>query len=215
MDFSELQDKDFQRMMFPVNVMPDNVSPVDYFKKLQQWKEFNYKSTKVRFNKIFKWIALVYDMNSPFRIRIEDIIQRKVEVAKYVRLFDNVVEAKEEDRNVLLNKDDKVNRMIIAYVRMHRNSKYALVVGLESQFYEDLYTTQSGKKPNKPLYNTQNELEKAIQDLLANDNNQFLTEELLDYVEDQRISNIRPEDIAQLLLDGKKPISEEEIAEEE
>jgi len=208
----EIQNKDFDGLLYSVNLLKENTNPLKVFPKLRKWPEFrSCKDPVIKFNKIFKWIVLTYDMNSPFK-KIDDVIKRKLEVAKYVKLFDDNANIPEDVRKILLNEDKKVNRMIIAYARMHRESKYSLILGLEHKFYEDLLANQNGSTTIKPpLENTQRNLENAITDLLNQDHNTLLKHEFYEYIEDERLDNIRPEGIAQLLADGKVPVTEEEI----
>jgi len=206
----EIQNQDFDKLLFPVNLLGDNDDPLKVFGKLNKWAEFkSHKYPLLQFNKIFKWIVFVYDMNSPFQ-KINDIIKRKVEVARYVKLFEDANDISDDVKKILLNEDKAVNRMLIAYVRMHRESKYAVVVALEQKFYNDLLISQDGKKVNPAIEITQKKLEEARSDLFSHDNTSKLRQEFNEYMEEERIDAIRPEIIADLILEGKKPILEEE-----
>jgi len=206
----EIQNQDFDKLLFPVNLLGDNDDPLKVFGKLNKWAEFkSHKYPLLQFNKIFKWIVFVYDMNSPFQ-KINDIIKRKVEVARYVKLFEDANDISDDVKKILLNEDKAVNRMLIAYVRMHRESKYAVVVALEQKFYNDLLISQDGKKVNPAIEITQKKLEEARSDLFSHDNTSKLRQEFYEYMEEERIDAIRPEIIADLILEGKKPILEEE-----
>ena len=206
----EIQNQDFDKLLFPVNLLGDNDDPLKVFGKLNKWAEFkSHKYPLLQFNKIFKWIVFVYDMNSPFQ-KINDIIKRKVEVARYVKLFEDANDISDDVKKILLNEDKIANRMLIAYVRMHRESKYAVVVALEQKFYNDLLISQEGKKVNPAIEITQKKLEEARSDLFSHDNTSKLRQEFNEYMEEERIDAIRPEIIADLILEGKKPILEEE-----
>ena len=206
----EIQNQDFDKLLFPVNLLGDNDDPLKVFGKLNKWAEFkSHKYPLLQFNKIFKWIVFVYDMNSPFQ-KINDIIKRKVEVARYVKLFEDANDISDDVKKILLNEDKIANRMLIAYVRMHRESKYAVVVALEQKFYNDLLISQEGKKINPAIEITQKKLEEARSDLFSHDNTSKLRQEFYEYMEEERIDAIRPEIIADLILEGKKPILEEE-----
>jgi hypothetical protein len=103
--------------------------------------------------------------------------------------------------------------MIVAYVRMHRQSQYALVVGLENMFYEGLFQIQMGEAPkvgNKQITTVQKELEDAVTALLNQDNNAQVRDELFLFVEEERLE-LRSEDIANVFASGNKPFEKEEI----
>ncbi len=192
-------------MMFPVHMMPDNVDPVKYFDKLSKWEEFYYKGNIPQKNKVFRWIAFMYDKESPFRNKIPDANKRKVEIAKYVRMVTDANKVEDWVLKVLSAKNAQINRMVIAYVRMHRYPKYALTVGLENQFYTDLELTYAGKSltGKRSLTVTQQELEQSMIDLLNGDNNQSMHDSLFAVMEEERLSNFTPEGVAMALESGE------------
>lgn len=198
--------------MFPILEMPDNVDPVVFFPKLQRWEEFlDTKWSITRKNKIFKYIVLMYDKESPFLYKVPNLLQRKVEVSKYVKLVTDPKRVPDEILAMFRGNDAKFNSMIIAYVRMHRDVKYALVKGLENMYYKDLEVILSGDSPKKPIEQTEKALETAITELLNQDNDPQLQKELQKYMEEERLDTYRPEGIADMIAEGKDPFEGEEI----
>lgn len=211
----EFQKTDFDKIMFPILDMPDNVDPVKFFPKLQRWEQFyNVGGDIRRKNKLFRYIVLMYDKESPFRYKVNNLLQRKVEVAKYVKLVDNPKNVPEDVLNVFTGKNDKFNSMVIAYVRMHRDVKYALVVGLDNLYYSDLELIQSGNAPKKPIQETEQALESAVSELLSQDNDPQLQRELFRFMEEERLSTFRPEGIAEALMKGENPFEGKEVENE-
>lgn len=208
----EFQKSDFEKLMFRIDDMPDKVDPVEYFPKLKKWPEFSPQLgwTKTLKNKVFKWIVLMYDKESPFRVKTADALKRRLQVAKYVKLVDSFELIDPVVRRILQGDHPEVNRMIVAYVRMHRNSQYALVVGLDDMYYEDLFQVKMRNPVKKQITTTQKELESAITELLNQDNNAQLRGELALVMEEERLE-LRPEDIANMLALGHKPLAKEEI----
>lgn len=145
----------------------------------------------------------MYDKESPFLYRVNNILKRKVEVAKYVKLVENPKMVPEDVMDMFSGKDQKFNTMVIAYVRMHKDVKYSLVVGLDNLFYSDLEKIQAGLTPKKPINETQKSLEDAIADLLSNDDSPQLRTELFTLMEEERLSSFRPEGIAEALARGE------------
>lgn len=211
----EFQKSDFDKLMFRIDDMPDKVDPVEYFPKLKKWPEFSPQRgwSNTLKNKIFRWIVLVYDKESPFRLKVSDIMKRKLEAAKHVKLITSLTIIDPKVRNILQGEDAEANRMIVAYVRMHRQSQYALVVGLENMFYTGLFNVLNGEVPkgNKQITTIQKEFEDAVTELLNQDNNAQVRGELLLFVEEERINDLRPEGIAEIFATGKKPFADEDI----
>jgi hypothetical protein len=209
----EFQKSDFAKLMFPIVDMPDDVDPVKFFKRLQRWEEYyNTKWPILKKNKVFRYIVLMYDKESPFRERITDLNQRKIEAARFVKLITDPKIVPGDIMDIMVGMDQKFNTMVIAYVRMHRDSKYALVVGLENLFYADLLKTQAGETPKKPIHETQENLENAIIELLNQDNSPQLKRELFEFMENERLSKYRPEGIADILSKGGNPFEGKEFA---
>jgi hypothetical protein len=198
--------------MFPIMKMPDNIDPVKFFPKLQRWQEFyNTKWPIIKKNKVFRYIVLMYDKESPFLYKVNNILKRKVEVAKYVKLVENPKMVTEDVMDMFSGKDQKFNTMVIAYVRMHKDVKYSLVVGLDNLFYSDLEKIQAGLTPKKPIDETQKSLEDAIAGLLSNDDSIQLKTELFAFMEEERLSTFRPEGIAEALSKGINPFEGKEF----
>lgn len=192
-------------MMFNVAAVPPQKHVTNAFKRLRKIKEFKLTLNVLHKDKVIRYIMFLYDQRSPFRIKFNDILQRKVEVARGAGweiesngLFNDEVER-------LLRGDNKsANRMAVAFIRLHRNFKYSYLIALEETFYRFLNETMEGDMKNvEKMKNTQVELEDIITELNNEDNNPHLRAELLRYVEEARL-NLRPEDIARLAQKRKK-----------
>jgi len=189
-------------MMFPVHMMPDNIDPVKYFEKLSKWEEFYRKGDIHKKNKTFRWIAYMYDKESPFREKIQDANKRKVEIARYVKMFSDPKIVEEWVMKILNGTNPDVNTMVIAYIRMHRHPKYALTVGLENQFYSSLEKVSSGSNQKIALTSIQQDLENAMTELLNGDHNPNMHNALFAYMEEERLANFSPEGVAMAIESG-------------
>jgi len=208
----EFQAADFSNLMFDVTRLPDNIDPVKFFPKLDKYEEFkntNFPNTKKA--RIFKYIVYMYDKESPFKTKIPDLYKRKIEIAKYVKLISDPKFVDEAIKKILRSDDYKVNRMIISYCRMQCNPLYSLVEGLNEVYYTDLLSVRNKEETKKPLEKTQAELQKASQELLTQDNTPSLLKSLFDFIEEERINDLRPEGIAEIFSQGKKPFEGEEV----
>ncbi len=197
-------------MMFNVVEVPPQKHIVNAFPKLKKVREFTRKLAGLNKNKVLKYIMFLYDKNSPFRVKYQDVLQRKVEAARGAGwetveggIFSDDVE------RILRGHNGFVNEMAVAFIRLHRNFKYSYLVGLEESFYRMMLEIMSGEMGNVgKMKQTQEELESVMLELTAEDNNPELRDTLLRYVEQARL-NLRPEDIARIAKE-QEAIQEEE-----
>ena len=195
-NFSE---KEFTRMMFNVLEVPPQKHIVNHFAKLKKVREFSRPLARLNKNKVIRYIMFLYDKNSPFREKFQDVLKRKVEAARGAGwetgeggVFTNDVE------EVLRGHNITINEMAVAFIRLHRNFKYSYLVGLEESFYRMLLEIMTGEMSNvQKMKSTQAELEDIILELTNEDNNPGMRDTLLRYVEQARL-NLRPEDIARI-----------------
>jgi len=211
----DFQSKDFRKMLIPVNEIPNKGNFIANT-VLDKFPEFHQPIHNLNKNKIIKWIACVYDKESPFVIKFDDLNERKFAALEWCDL--DIRNASKNNQKllkiILKNRNKAVNKMIVSYVRAHNNSKYALCKGLEKQYYDELEMIQNGGvKRGVNIYNTQKRLESAMTDLLSGDRNTELEAELHASITFENLRRLRPEGIAQLLMEGEDPISEEEIYE--
>jgi hypothetical protein len=149
----------------------------------------------------------MYDKNSPYRMKFPDVLKRKIEVAHDCGFetveggnFNSPVE------DFLRGKNRVVNQKIIAYVRLHRSYKYSYQISIESAYYNLMLEILGGETKNiTKARELKDELEDNLLELLNKDNNPYLKDEILRYMENERLQ-LRPEDIAKKLQDGETPI---------
>jgi hypothetical protein len=100
-----------------------------------------------------------------------------------------------------------VNQKIVQYVRHHKNYKYAYQVSIEASYSNLMLDIQGGEtKSISEARKLRDELEENLLELLNQDNNPYLRDEILRYMEDERLA-LRPEDIAKKLQNGEPPIT--------
>ena len=143
-----------------------------------------------------------------YRKKYPDVLKRKIEVAHDCEFqveaggnFESPVE------DFLKGKNRVVNQKAVAYVRLHRNFKYAYMVTIEESYYALMLEILGGEtKKIATAKEVQGELEETLLEILNQDNNPYLRDEILRYMEDERLE-LRPEDIAKKMQEGKSPIS--------
>jgi hypothetical protein len=201
--------KEFQQMMYNPERVPEGTSVLQFYKELGKIKEFKASAGEaIDDNKVMLYILCMYDKNSPYRKKFTDVLKRKIEVAHdtgFQTIEGGNFEPPVED--FLKGRNEKVNKKIVAYVRMHRNYKFAYLVTIDESYF-NLMLEILGGKTNKisDAKEVQGELEETLLEILNEDTNPYLRDEILRYMENERLS-LRPEDIAKAMQEGKSPIS--------
>jgi len=208
MKLGQFHDKEFAQMMYSPAKIPEGTGVLSFYKDLSKVKEFRLDPGEgIENNKLMVYILLMYDKNSPYRTKYSDPLKRKVEIAHdagFELIEGGIFEAPVED--FLRGRNAIVNRKISAYVRLHRSYKYAFQVMIESSYYNLMEEILGGEMKNfSKARDLKDELENNLLELLNQDNNPILKDEILRYMEAERLA-LRPEDIAKKLQDGEKPV---------
>lgn len=134
---SSFHPKEFQQMMYNPERIPSGTSVLQFYKDLAKIKEFKTSSGEgIDDNKVLLYVILMYDKNSPYRKKFADVLKRKIEVAhdtEFPTIEGGNFEPPVED--FLKGRNEKVNKKIVAYVRMHRNYKYSYLVTIDESYY--------------------------------------------------------------------------------
>jgi hypothetical protein len=192
-----------------VEKIPEGTSILQYYKDLNKIREMKLDpGVGIDNNLLLIYIILMYDKSSPYRKKYPDILRRKIEVAHDVGF--ETIEGGEFDAPIedfLRGKNRVVNQKIVQYVRHHKNYKYAYQVSIEASYSNLMLDIQGGEtKSISEARKLRDELEENLLELLNQDNNPYLRDEILRYMEDERLA-LRPEDIAKKLQNGEPPIT--------
>ena len=210
MKLGQFHNKEYINMMFNPEKIPEGTSVTQFYKELGKIREFRASAGEgIDNNKVHLYILLMYDKYSPYRKKYSDVLKRKIEVAhdcgfEVVEggVFDSPIEDMLKGRNVI------VNKKIVQFVRMHRNYKYSYQVSVEATYANLMLDIQSGgTKEIKTLGELRNELEENLLEMLNEDNNPYLKDEILRYMENERLA-LRPEDFAKKARDEETPKKE-------
>jgi len=210
---SQFNDKEFSQMMYNPIRIPEGESVLRFYKDLNKVRAFKLDpGPGIDNDKLMQFVFCMYDKNSPYRKKFPDVLKRKIEVAHDVGFEDiggGQFESPIED--LLKGRNEIVNRKVVEYVRLHRNFKYAFLVSIEASYYNIMVDIMGGAtKQINDARNIQTELEDTLIEIMNQDNNPYLKDEILRYMEDERLK-LRPEDIAKKMQEGETPISIEEI----
>jgi hypothetical protein len=194
--------------MYNPERVPEGTDILKFYKEFAKVKEFRLDPGEgIDNNKVMIYVLCMYDKSSPYRKKYTDVLKRKIEVAhdcSFEMIEGGNFESPVED--FLKGKNEVVNRKIAAYVRLHRNYKYTYLVMMDESYYTLMLEILGGDtKRIKDAKEAQGELEETLLEMLNRDNNPYLKDEILRYMEDERLA-LRPEDIAKKLQDGEKPV---------
>lgn len=203
--------KEYSQMRFDPTRVPAGEDILKFYKDLSKIKEFKLNPGEGLNNTdVMKYILLMYDFHSPYRKKYNDVLKRKLEVARDCAFeietgggFISVVE------DFLRGKNNIVNQKIVQYVILHRSYKYAYQISVETAYFNLMLEIQSGETDSKSitkLGELRDELENNLTELLNQDTNPYVRDELLRHIEDERLE-LRPEDIAKAMQEGKSPIT--------
>lgn len=132
----KLKDDDFKDLKYNI-IKPAGMKTTGYKKiypDIRQYEEFNVRVTNtfpknpdIKFDTIFQYIVLMYDMNSPFVKQVDETGERKRYVLKYIGAIDQLNEEPDETwTKIIQNKYYFISKMILRYCMLQRNLEYTM-----------------------------------------------------------------------------------------
>lgn len=193
-------------MLYNPDKIPEGTQVLTFYKDLGKIREFKQSAGEgIDNDKVNLYVLLMYDKNSPYRKKYQDVLKRKVEVAHdcgFSVIEGGVFESPIED--ILKGRNDIVNKRIVQYVRLHRSYNYSYQVSVETAYANLMLEIQSGEtKGLKSLSDMRDDLERNLTEMLNEDNNPYLKDEMLRYMESERLA-LRPEDYAKRAREGEE-----------
>ena len=178
--------------------------------KLSRFNEFKANITKVSKRHAIQYIILMYDKNNDeVRAEYPFYPQRKLEVARAVGLVTGQKASKAVE-DMMLGKDERINKMIVRYLTLFNNpdllmlaSYYEIYIKLNLQSY----TGDFDKNTIVNLEKVNNSIKELTENLFGGKDETELRQELYKSIEEQSLG-IRPEEIAEAMQDGKKPLKD-------
>jgi hypothetical protein len=201
---TQFHPKQLQSLMYNVDKVPEGTDVLTFYKDLGRIKEFKVSAGEgIDNNKLMIYIILMYDKASPYRTKFTDVLKRKIEVAHdagFETIEGGNFESPVED--FLKGRNRIVNQKVIRFVMLHRNYKYAYQISVEATYFNLMLEIQAGDtKSITKLKDLRDELEDNLHEMLNQDSNPYLKDEILRYLEDERLA-LRPEDFAKRAQEG-------------
>jgi hypothetical protein len=200
-------------MMFNPTKVPEGVSIFKIYPELSKYPTFKKSPGKEMDNDlVMLYVICMYDKSTPYRAKYPDVLKRKIEIAHDVGfemsdkgIFSDPIE------DMLRGNNSVVNNKIVEFVRLLRSHKYSYLVTIEASYYNVMLQVMEGEtKRIADLRSMQQELEDTMVDLLNEDDNPFIKDAVLRYMEEERLA-LRPEDVAIKLANNEQPFTDKEI----
>ena len=209
----QFTDIEFRGMMYNPAKVPDGASVFEIYPELKKYKIFKKSpGPEMDNNLVMLYLFCMYDKSTPYRSKFTDVLKRKIEIAHDVGfemdekgIFTDPVE------DMLKGNNKIVNNKVVEFVRIQRSFKYTYLVTIEASYYNVMLEVMEGATKRIPdLRNIQEELEDTMVQLLSEDDNPYIRDAVLRYMEEERLQ-LRPEDISMKLANNEQPISDQEI----
>lgn len=209
----QFTDIEFRGMLYNPTKVPVDANVFDIFPGLKKYKILK-KSPGPELNNdlVMLYIFCMYDKSTPYRGKYPDVLKRKIEIAHDVGFgMDNKGNFSDPVEDMLKGNNKIVNNKIVEFVRMQRSFKYTYLVTIEASYYNVMLEVMEGATKRIPdLRDIQEELENTMVQLLNEDDNPYIRDAVLRYIEEERLQ-LRPEDIALKLANNEQPITDQEI----
>ena len=189
---------DYTKMIANPMVVPVKKSPRDYYDLFKKYKEFDAELKDVDERKLFRYIPLVYDKNSPLHAVIDDFKKLKAKAAELAGFLKNSEQKFLKPVEEILSCNNRdVNFMIVRYVIHHKSAKYhEMVILKEAHLKISAKVLEDPSAKELASFKTVGaQVDEIQQELLSGDNNPKLQENLLEYYFEDKLE-LRPEDIA-------------------
>lgn len=187
----------FDGLTVQIANVPASKNLVEVFPLLHDNEEFSadLKGGNTDRNKIIRYVILMYDKNSPFITKYDDIIKRKKEVARFVGFtLSKKGVFKKAVVEIFKCENIEVNCMIIRYCRLQHSIRWTLLVAMNEDFYEDMNKMLSDKSKNQGAYKSTLDnlevMESMKHHMLAQDNTKALSDEIWNLDDREKKTNL-------------------------
>ena len=202
MDFRE---SDLKKLPFEVIGDIHYLEKYPSLKDIPEFKEEITCNLPVDFDLLFKYFVLLYSPNTPL-LTIKDFVQRKgvaLEISGMLR---------DPDMFQMDNEANLAYMLLITYLRMMNNNKWAKLMVYQNSYYNLMLRLQSGKteagERTKNLIENidslQIKIDELITDLANGDYSPKIVINVLQSIEDVK-NELLPETIARQILEGSDP----------
>jgi len=208
---------DFDKLRLPVHLMDMKSCDVYHsFPELKYYPEFSHSAVSklpglIKFTEILSYIVYVYDINSPYIKKYDNLLRRKRMVALDVGFKQKATGKFGQDvTDIILCYNDFVNAMIVRYLRMQNNVKWMSMVSyMQAKTNADIglisSNTDAGDlaKLQKVSGGFEKDISRLQEELLMAENAPKIIDLLYDEIEDEEL--MTPELVAMKAFKREKP----------
>lgn len=182
------------------------------YKEIPAFSEFEseYATAEATKRRLFAWLVLTYDMNTPLRREIKDLYKRKVYAASLCGISPNAVSGKYKEyvEDILVGVDRKFNELIVKFIASFASPEYTQLMAHVTIQYNALEKIVAGDadKNTQYLFDTATEKIKEITKLLYGGGDRDEVYEARKALYKQvayDLSDMRPEAVARAVASGK------------
>ena len=131
------KDLDFSRMRYAIG----KESVLDAHPELKKYKEFASADDKV-----LRYVIYCYDKYSPFhRVAAGDINKRKRLAMEKAGMLLSKINNDEQIQEIINGENMLVNIMIVRYIRLQSDAKFAILMAKQENYYHGLFVLTSRK----------------------------------------------------------------------
>ena len=179
----------------------------DLEKNFPSFKE--YEGTKAIRFKLFAWIVIMFDINSPVRMEAKDYYERKVRCAGIVGMNPNSSSGKykEDVEEILLGKNKEINKLSVDYITSFSSPEYTQLIGvliIQRQLMQGLLRGSYNDKTANLLETTSNQISNLTRRIYHSGDKIEVEEarRALYHKAGEDLNKMRPESIAEMLDSG-------------
>lgn len=199
----DFRDSDFDKLHIPVHLARgENTDIVKKF-KLSIYPEFAEsvpEKYKLSTNKVLRYIVYMYDKYSPLH-KMTEIMGKKFAAADLAGFVRKSGKFGANVERMMLCDIPSINKMIVRYCRLQKDSDWSVRVAYEDSLYsqlEAIRNSQEGKDVKDIIANTdtlRDKISTLDKILLEGDDNENLKFDIYDTIENETLE-LKPEDIA-------------------
>lgn len=206
----QYKSEEFKDLMFDISKVDVSHSITEKYPQLKKvFKTRDRNScaeSNLDFQKVIRYIILAYDKGSPCIRDFPEISMRKNR-ALLEAGFRKGEGWRREIKQMAACENKMINSMIIRYIRLHRNQKWASMLVLQEAYYKLMKKIiDGGDDVSTKILNSydkiESKLEKLQEELLTGDSNNTLKHDL-DLNLDYENMGITPEEIATRIKEGE------------
>lgn len=170
---------------------------------------------QVNKSSVYRYVVLMYDVESPYVIKYNDLTTRRMQVARNCNFPRNGIEYHPEAERLVLGRNTRVNKVALRYMFLQNDIDFMQFQSYQAMYYKQLKTTFDADydDPSKytKLKKNIDELSKELKGLQTaifhGEDNSNMKKALYDFASKINL-DFRPEHRAKRVEDGKKAVDE-------